>query len=71
MPKGRTIVTRTPGGGGWGDPRTRDPQKVARDVREGFITLERARSVYAVVVDERTGEVDEAATAGLRGGQAR
>ena len=71
VPKGRTIVTRTPGGGGWGDPTTRDPQKVARDVREGFITPERARSVYATAIDEHTGEVDEAATAWLRGGQAR
>ena len=61
-------MTRTPGGGGWGDPRERDPREVARDVREGYITRERAREVYAVVVDARTGEVDGEGTAGVAGG---
>jgi N-methylhydantoinase B len=57
---------RTCGGGGYGTPTERDPQAVARDVREGKVSVERARSVYGVVIDG--GELDHAATAALRGG---
>ncbi len=39
------------GGGGYGDPLRRDPQAVARDVRNGVVTRERARSDYGVEVD--------------------
>ncbi|MBI2322508.1 MAG: hydantoinase B/oxoprolinase family protein [Chloroflexi bacterium] len=60
---GDTAITVTPGGGGWGDPLEREPARVAWDVREGFVSPERAREVYGVVVDPRSGAVDEAATA--------
>lgn len=63
---GDTAVTITPGGGGWGNPLERDPERVAWDVLEGFISPERARTVYGVVVDPQTGTVDAAATARLR-----
>lgn len=43
---GDRLVVRTSGGGGFGDPRTRDRELVARDLREGKITLEQAREVY-------------------------
>ncbi len=32
---GETVSVRTPGGGGFGDPRDRDPSRVERDRREG------------------------------------
>jgi N-methylhydantoinase B len=71
-PKGRqTVPARDaiqlglPGGGGFGDPRTRDPQRVAEDVLDGLITAEEARRDYAVVVDAE-GRVDSAATERLR-----
>lgn len=48
---GERIVMRTAGGGGYGDPRERDPHKVADDVRLGYITPQRARDDYRVVVD--------------------
>jgi N-methylhydantoinase B len=35
-----------PGGGGYGDPRRRDRSLVARDLDEGFITLDAARADY-------------------------
>jgi N-methylhydantoinase B len=35
-------------GGGLGDPKTRDPELVRRDIRNGLITVERAREVYGV-----------------------
>jgi N-methylhydantoinase B len=38
------------GGGGYGDPLSRDPEAVARDVREQRVTADAARSVYGVVL---------------------
>jgi N-methylhydantoinase B/oxoprolinase/acetone carboxylase alpha subunit len=35
-----------PGGGGYGDPRQRDRTAIARDIAEGFVSDERARSDY-------------------------
>src|SRR5439155_844436 len=43
---GDTISYRTCGGGGYGPPLDRDPERVARDVREGKVSLERAKAVY-------------------------
>jgi N-methylhydantoinase B len=43
---GDTISYRTCGGGGYGPPLERDPERVARDVREGKVSAERARLVY-------------------------
>jgi len=53
-------------GSGYGDPLERDPALVARDLRNGVTTRRAARDVYGVVVDGRTFEVDERATAELR-----
>ncbi len=44
------VSYRTCGGGGYGDPRERDPEAVRRDVREGKVSAERAREVYGVDV---------------------
>ena len=52
---GDTISYRTCGGGGYGPPSERDPERVARDVREGKVSAERAREVYGVAVDGRSG----------------
>lgn len=63
-----TLVTQvTAGGGGWGDPTRRDPRRVADDVRLGFVSPEAAAEEYRVVV-AADGELDDAATARLRGG---
>jgi N-methylhydantoinase B/oxoprolinase/acetone carboxylase alpha subunit len=37
-----------PGGGGVGQPSERDPQLVARDLRDGFVTREAAKVSYGV-----------------------
>ena len=58
---GQSIVSVSSGGGGYGHPEQRDPERVAHDVREGWVSRERAREVYGVAVDER-GEVVVAAT---------
>ena len=62
---GTRIVLRTAGGGGFGDPLEREPERVARDVLEGFIGEKRAREAYGVVLDE-TGSPDGEATEQLR-----
>lgn len=52
------------GGGGWGDPLTRDAQLVAREVERGLVTVEGARRYGVVLTSE--GSVDHGATSGLR-----
>ena len=37
----------TPGGGGYGDPRQRDPELVRADVIAGYITPQAAKRDYA------------------------
>ena len=60
------IINRSGGGGGWGDPHTRDPQKVLADVRDGFVSARSAREDYGVVINFDDWTVDERATAALR-----
>jgi N-methylhydantoinase B len=62
---GDVVSYRTCGGGGYGPATERDPSLVARDVREGKVSVERAREVYGVAIGA-TGCIDETATAALR-----
>lgn len=48
---GETVLSLTAGGGGYGPPIERDPEWVRRDVNEGWISRQRARDVYGVVLD--------------------
>lgn len=64
---GDLLRVSTPGGGGFGDPRTRDPQRVRADVAEGKVSPAAARRDYAVVLSPDTNTVDAQATARLRG----
>ena len=59
----------TPGGGGYGDPLAREPERVLADIREGFITAEIAERDYGVVLKREGDEftVDAAATQTRRG----
>jgi N-methylhydantoinase B len=54
------------GGGGYGDPLERDPEIVEKDVIEGYVSLERAREDYGVVINPKTMKIDSAATEDLR-----
>ncbi|MBT7614296.1 MAG: hydantoinase B/oxoprolinase family protein, partial [Rhodospirillaceae bacterium] len=58
---GESVIGMSCGGGGYGRAQERNPARVCRDLREGYITRERAESVYSVVVDA-AGEVDADAT---------
>ncbi|MBV9606100.1 MAG: hydantoinase B/oxoprolinase family protein [Solirubrobacterales bacterium] len=38
-------------GGGWGDPLQREPERVLRDVRDEYTSIQAARAVYGVVIE--------------------
>jgi N-methylhydantoinase B len=56
-----------PGGGGVGSPFRRSPDLVLEDVRNGFVSVERAAAEYGVVIDPQTEDIDHGATRTLRG----
>jgi N-methylhydantoinase B len=63
------------GGGGYGDPFEREPERVLADVLAGFVSLGRARDVYGVAfacaaIDDSL-RIDEQETARLRAARAR
>ena len=58
VPADSEVIVRTGGGGGWGDPLDRDPERVLGDVIEGIVSAEKARSEYGVVLDTRAFAVD-------------
>jgi N-methylhydantoinase B len=51
VPPGDVICLALPGGGGFGDPRARDTQRVLRDVLDGLISVDDARQDYGVAID--------------------
>ena len=57
------------GGGGYGNPLERDPQRVRTDVLRGYVTREGARNSYGVALRDDL-SIDEAATKALRAGAA-
>ncbi len=67
IPSGERLRLQMPGGGGLGKASIRPPAQVARDVADGFVSVEAAKTAYKVVVDA-DGVVDEAATAAVRAG---
>ena len=66
IPAGQRLLVLTPGGAGYGDPKTRDINRVGEDVDAGLITRENATENYAVIFDQ-SGKVDFDATRQLRG----
>ena len=65
---GSSMRFQTAGGGGWGDPLERDPERVKRDVRDEYVSIKGALRDYGVVITgepkihpERL-EIDQAAT---------
>jgi N-methylhydantoinase B len=63
---GDVIQFVSAGGGGYGDALDRDPQAVEQDVRNAYVSIERAQADYGVVIDPETLEVDVAKTQKLR-----
>ncbi|MEJ8574992.1 hydantoinase B/oxoprolinase family protein [Microbaculum marinum] len=63
---GDRVTVRPAGGGGYGNPLDREPERVLADLRDGYISEASARDHYGVIVDTATWTVDAAATAERR-----
>jgi len=63
--KGDTFTLLTGGGGGFGPPGERDPERVKNDLRQEYICKESAKKIYKVAV-LKSGNVDTKATNDLR-----
>ena len=61
VPAGERLVMEMPGGGGYGDPFERDPERVRDDVRNELVSAEAAARDYGVVL-AADGSVDRSAT---------
>ena len=59
------VVMRSSGGGGYGDPLTRELQRVADDIVRGVVSADTARQSYGVVLGPN-GEIDLRASTELR-----
>jgi N-methylhydantoinase B len=66
LKQGDVFSWQLAGGGGFGDPHRRDPERVRTDVRRGYVSIEAAANDYGVVLDPGDLSVDAAATARLR-----
>jgi len=63
---GDVVIMDAAGGGGYGNPLERDLELVEHDVLDGYVTLERAKEHYGVVINPETVKADVAATRTLR-----
>ena len=66
LTKDDQLFFRTGGGGGFGDPLQRAPERVAEDVKLGFVSLGCAKTRYGVELEGRDYQVNEQKTKLLR-----
>jgi len=64
--RGDVVRFITGMGGGYGDPKKRDPQAVLNDVLDGYVTRETAERVYGVAITGEPPRIDEQKTRKLR-----
>lgn len=64
------MIAETPGGGGWGDPFTRAPERVLRDVRDGVVSVASAARDYGVIIATDGRSIDDDATTAARAAEA-
>jgi N-methylhydantoinase B len=57
---GDVVHVSTPGGGGYGNPLSRDPDLVLRDVTRGYYDIDQAADLFGVILE--AGKVDREAT---------
>ena len=60
------VIVDTPGGGGWGDPFSRPPELVLRDVRDAVVSVAAAARDYGVVINADGRSINLEATEELR-----
>jgi N-methylhydantoinase B/oxoprolinase/acetone carboxylase alpha subunit len=63
---GDVVTIDAAGGGGCGNPLDREPQRVVSDVIEGYVSLEKAKEDYGVIINPKTLTLDEQATRKFR-----
>ena len=63
---GDVVTIDAAGGGGCGNPLEREPETVERDVIEGYVSVEKAREAYGVIIHPETLTLDQEATRKLR-----
>jgi N-methylhydantoinase B len=49
--RGDTLIIRTPGGGGYGNPRDRSSEMIKEDILNDLISIETAREIYQYTGD--------------------
>jgi N-methylhydantoinase B len=54
LAKGDVYIMSSGGGGGFGPPSERAPESLARDVRQGYVSVEAAWNDYGVRFDPET-----------------
>jgi N-methylhydantoinase B len=69
--RGEVFRHDLPGAGGWGDPLERDLTLVAKDLRDGLVTIEGAARDYGVVAHGDPPTIDVAGTLSLRAAKKR
>lgn len=67
IPRGTIFHEIAGGGGGYGDPFQRPVEKVLKDVRNGLLSIEKAKEDYGVVLDPLTFRINQEETRRLRG----
>ncbi len=68
VPKGTVFFQQAGGGGGYGEPYGRSPEKVFSDVRNEVLSPDQAKKLYGVVIDVETMTLDRQETENLRTG---
>ncbi len=63
---GDEIIIDVAGGGGYGSPFERDPELVGNDVANGYVSMEKAKEDYGVVIDPETMKPEPEETVKLR-----
>jgi len=63
---GDRLEFHSAGGGGYGDPMERDPKEVERDALHEYVSIQRAKIDYGVIIDPKTMKADLNATTAFR-----
>lgn len=66
LKRGDIVHCLTAGGGGYGDPLERDPDRVRQDVIDGYVSIQAAREAYGVVLNKKDLSLDIKATRNQR-----
>ena len=67
VPKGTIYYQEAGGGGGYGDPYLRSAELVRKEVKNGIISVKKAKEEYGVVIDPETFEINWDETNKIRG----